>query len=299
MTRFHGVGSSSGSVEPRPELLRRVPAPRERLHEPHAPRRRSRARSRRRRRRAPISSTTTAATSHGVSEFDSAAVMLWSRSERRRSSCSASKSRLRSSAWAHWETTVWSQLPLALGELLRRPEREVQRAADAGGWCAAGSPPSPWSSALLLERERRPCPRRSAPTRPRRSRSRARTARRRRARSAPRPRSRRRRSPVLVTTSTVTPSGRESTTKPASAPTALSACSRQVLLTSVAVEARESAAVISWSRRVSSARQRGLRLRAAALHLLEREPGLVGEAAEERRSSSRIGLRQDARSTRR
>ena len=99
--------------------------------------------------------------------------------------------------------------------------------------------------------------------------------------------------PVLATISTTfAPPAPVSTTKPASAPTEASACSRQVLLTSSEVVACESDAVTSCSRRVASARAATSVLGATALELLEREPGLVGVASDDR-ERGRVGLGDD------
>ena len=97
------------------------------------------------------------ATSARVRALASAAVMFWSRSERRRRTCSASKSRLRSSACAHWETTVWSQ---RFSSMLSSAACGTRGAARRG--CrpasAAAAPPSRGRST--------PRRRRSRPSRP-------------------------------------------------------------------------------------------------------------------------------------
>ena len=178
--------------------------------------------------------------------------MPWRRSDLRRRSCSSSKSRLRSSACAHCETTVWSQrcspslsvravrkrscnappvpLPVCSGSATQptwpsdvsTPEKE---ASSSGVIAHTGFP-------VAIAREYGTS---ESSEYPRQAASSASEW------------------PLFATSSTARSSGLESTMNPASAPTALSACSTQVELTSAAVAACESAAVIACSRRVSSA----------------------------------------------
>ncbi len=165
----------------------------------------------------PISSTTTFATSARVSAFESAAVMCWSRSERRRKTSSASKSRLRSRACAHCETDRLQPSALVVRELPRTAEGDVQRAAHPGRRAKRDRHPS-----LILEIadvEARHLARVRAQTGSPAAIARANGTFESSA-NVPQCRSSSSEYPELDTKSTVTPSGCESTTNPASASTA-------------------------------------------------------------------------------
>ena len=68
--------------------------------------------------------------------------MFWSSSDRRRESCSSSKRRLRSSACEHWDAIACSHMRSAWPQLTRLAQRDVQRSAYADRRCERDGDPA-------------------------------------------------------------------------------------------------------------------------------------------------------------